>query len=218
METDQQHVPSVVSVMVVHEPGEWFDETLASLAAQDYANLRTLFLVTLRPDVGGTEDSPKFQFLGQVLGTAHTPGYPFYTIATYLFTRVPIGTLAYRVNLFSAVCGVLSGVFSRYQGRIAWMIPATAVLLAMSLAREGAFAGWRERLALLKGPITDRVEPAFLRFALVGAVGFSVDAVVLQALVHGVHHRPIRWARAVKKMPLGFSAGRVARRAKVAVS
>ena len=68
----------------------------------------TLFLVTLRPDVGGTEDSPKFQFLGQVLGTAHTPGYPFYTIATYLFTRPPIGTLAYRVNLFSAVCGVLS--------------------------------------------------------------------------------------------------------------
>jgi hypothetical protein len=67
-----------------------------------------LFLVTLRPDVGGTEDSPKFQFLGQVLGTAHTPGYPFYTIATYLFTRVPIGTLAYRVNLFSAVAGVLS--------------------------------------------------------------------------------------------------------------
>ncbi len=69
-----------------------------------------LFLVTLRPDVGGTEDSPKFQFLGQVLGTAHTPGYPFYTIATYVFTRVPLGTLAYRVNLFSAVCGVFSCV------------------------------------------------------------------------------------------------------------
>jgi hypothetical protein len=70
----------------------------------------TLYLVTLRPDVGGTEDSPKFQFLGQVLGTAHTPGYPFYTIATYLFTRPPFGTLAYRVNLFSAVCGVFSCV------------------------------------------------------------------------------------------------------------
>ena len=70
----------------------------------------TLYLVTLRPDVGGTEDSPKFQFLGQVLGTAHTPGYPFYTITTYLFTRVPLGTLAYRVNLFSAVCGVFSCV------------------------------------------------------------------------------------------------------------
>lgn len=70
----------------------------------------TLFVATLRPDVGGTEDSPKFQFLGQVLGTAHTPGYPLYTIATYLFTRPPFGTLAYRVNLFSAVCGVFSCV------------------------------------------------------------------------------------------------------------
>ncbi len=66
------------------------------------------YLITLRPDVGGTEDSPKFQFLGQVLGTAHTPGYPFYTIATYLFTRLPLGTLAYEVNLFSALGGVLS--------------------------------------------------------------------------------------------------------------
>src|SRR5688500_3336333 len=47
---------------------------------------------------------------GQVLGSAHSPGYPFYTIATYLFTRVPLGTLAYRVNLFSAVCGVASCV------------------------------------------------------------------------------------------------------------
>ena len=50
METDQQLVPSVVAVMVVHEPGDWFDETLASLAGQDYANLRTLFLLNERDD------------------------------------------------------------------------------------------------------------------------------------------------------------------------
>ncbi len=43
-------MPSVVSVMVVHEPGDWFDETLRSLAAQDYSNLRTLFLVVARDD------------------------------------------------------------------------------------------------------------------------------------------------------------------------
>jgi GT2 family glycosyltransferase len=35
----------VVCVAVVHEPGEWFDQTLAALAAQDYPNLRYLFLV-----------------------------------------------------------------------------------------------------------------------------------------------------------------------------
>ncbi len=50
METDPFLVPSVVSVMVVHEPDDWFDETLDSLAAQDYANLRMLFLVTSRDD------------------------------------------------------------------------------------------------------------------------------------------------------------------------
>jgi hypothetical protein len=74
------------------------------------AALATLafFVVTLRPDVGGTEDSPKFQFIGEALGTAHSPGYPFYVMATWLFTRLDLGTLAYRVNLFSALCGALS--------------------------------------------------------------------------------------------------------------
>ena len=95
----------------------------------------TLFLVTLRPDVGGTEDSPKFQFLGQVLGTAHTPGYPFYTIATYVFTRVPLGTLAYRVNLFSAVCGVFSCVCI--------FLMARRLNVSRLLAAAAAFADFR---------------------------------------------------------------------------
>jgi GT2 family glycosyltransferase len=36
--------------MVVHEPGDWFDETLQALADQDYPNLRSLFLVAARDD------------------------------------------------------------------------------------------------------------------------------------------------------------------------
>ena len=44
--------PPVVAVMVVHSPGEWFDETLESLARQDYPNLNTLFILT-----GGTSDA-----------------------------------------------------------------------------------------------------------------------------------------------------------------
>ncbi|MEP6784046.1 MAG: DUF2723 domain-containing protein, partial [Acidobacteriota bacterium] len=64
--------------------------------------------MTLRPDVGGTEDSPKFQFVGKALGTAHSPGYPFYVMATWAFGKLPIGTLAYRINLFSAVSGALA--------------------------------------------------------------------------------------------------------------
>ena len=44
MEPETQQAPPVVAVVVVHEPGEWFDETLEALADQDYPNLRFLFL------------------------------------------------------------------------------------------------------------------------------------------------------------------------------
>lgn len=83
------------------------DVTLATLVA---IVTLTFFIITLRPDVGGTEDSPKFQFVGRVLGTSHSPGYPFYAMATWAFGWLPVGNLAYRINLFSAVCGALSCV------------------------------------------------------------------------------------------------------------
>lgn len=43
--------------MVVHEPGDWFDETLASLAVQDYPNLQSIFFVTSRVGEGGVDTS-----------------------------------------------------------------------------------------------------------------------------------------------------------------
>jgi len=43
--------PPVVAVVVAHDPGPWFEETLASLASQNYAELSVLVL-----DDAGTED------------------------------------------------------------------------------------------------------------------------------------------------------------------
>ena len=43
--------PPVVAVVVAHDPGPWFEETLASIAAQDYAELSVLVL-----DTGSVED------------------------------------------------------------------------------------------------------------------------------------------------------------------
>jgi hypothetical protein len=91
------------------------------------------FIVTLRPDVGGTEDSPKFQFVGRVLGTSHSPGYPFYAMATWAFSYLPVGTLAYRINLFSAVCGSLSCLCIFLTARrlgVTRLLSATAALAA----------------------------------------------------------------------------------------
>ncbi|MEO7135148.1 MAG: DUF2723 domain-containing protein [Vicinamibacterales bacterium] len=98
------------------------------------------FVVTLRPDVGGTEDSPKFQFIGEALGTAHSPGYPFYVMATWLFTRLDLGTLAYRVNLFSAVCGALACMCIFLTARRLGV--ATLLSLAAALAAATSYPVW----------------------------------------------------------------------------
>ncbi|MGH9088618.1 MAG: glycosyltransferase family 2 protein, partial [Acidimicrobiales bacterium] len=50
-EQDAARAPAVVVVLATREPGPWFDETLAALAAQDYPELSVLVLVT-----GGAED------------------------------------------------------------------------------------------------------------------------------------------------------------------
>ncbi len=56
MEPETLSAPPVVAVVVVHDPGEWFDDTLDALARQDYPNLRILFLVVAESDaVDGAE-------------------------------------------------------------------------------------------------------------------------------------------------------------------
>ena len=106
-----------------------------------------LYLATLQPDFGGPEDTPKFQFLGYVLGTAHPPGYPLYSWLSHLFvTTLRIGTVAYRANLFSAVmaalaCGV-AFVLARQIGARRWAAVGAAVALASgaSFWRSAVFA------------------------------------------------------------------------------
>lgn len=51
MDVDAQLAPPVVAVLVAHDPGDWFDDVVASLAAQDYPNLKVLVLSTGTADV-----------------------------------------------------------------------------------------------------------------------------------------------------------------------
>jgi len=68
VETETQLAPPVVAVVVVHDPGPWFDETLAAFAAQDYPNLRTLFLLAGGADDAGSVDETTQQI------QRHLPG------------------------------------------------------------------------------------------------------------------------------------------------
>ena len=65
-----------------------------------------LYLTTLAPSVVTLfDDSLEFQLVTFQLGIAHPTGYPLYTILGKLFTFLPVGNIAYRVNLMSAVFG-----------------------------------------------------------------------------------------------------------------
>jgi hypothetical protein len=68
-----------------------------------------LYLRTLAPSVATIfDDSLEFQLVCYQPGIAHPPGYPLYTLLGKLFTFLPVGDVAYRVNLMSAVFGALT--------------------------------------------------------------------------------------------------------------
>lgn len=69
-----------------------------------------LYLSTLAPtilyfDAPEMFDPAMLQAAVPVLGIAHPTGYPSYMMLAHLFTYLPFGDEAYRVNLLSAVCG-----------------------------------------------------------------------------------------------------------------
>lgn len=67
-----------------------------------------LYVVTLAPSVLWG-DSGEFQVISAAGGLAHASGYPIYLIIGKLFTFLPFGSIAYRVNLLSAVSGASAG-------------------------------------------------------------------------------------------------------------
>lgn len=66
------------------------------------------YLRTLYPGLVGIGDTPKFQYVGAILGTPHNPGYPLYVLLSHAFSWLPWGTPAWRANLLSAVAAALA--------------------------------------------------------------------------------------------------------------
>ena len=88
-------------------------DRLASLAGAGAGLLALVaYLSTLAPTVlsytAETKDAPVLPVAAHVLGISHPTGYPTYTILTHLFTYLPFGDPAYRVNLASAIFGALA--------------------------------------------------------------------------------------------------------------
>jgi hypothetical protein len=79
------------------------------------------------------------------LGVPHPPGYPTYTLLGWLFTRAPIGTIAYRVNWLSALCAAGTvGLLCRSAQRLwpaAQHRDARSTAAALALAFSPSFWG-----------------------------------------------------------------------------
>lgn len=66
-----------------------------------------VYVRTLCPTVAPF-DSGELISAAYVLGIPHPPGYPLYVLLGKLFTFLPFGSIAYRVNLMSAFFGALT--------------------------------------------------------------------------------------------------------------
>ncbi len=82
----------------------WGAAALAGLAL-------LVYVATLAPGLSvghnGT-DGGDLVAAAWTLGVPHPSGYPTWTLLAWLFTRLPVGMVAYRANLLSAVCAALS--------------------------------------------------------------------------------------------------------------
>lgn len=95
---------SVQSVAFVIPRSDWFQAGVLALGAL------LLYLRTLAPSVATLfDDSLEFPLVAQRLAIAHPTGYPLYTLLIAAAARlVPLGDVAYRVNLVSALAGALA--------------------------------------------------------------------------------------------------------------
>lgn len=88
-----------------------------------------LFLGALHPSIT-PGDSGEISAAAYSLGIAHPPGYPLYVIIAKLFTlALPIGNIAYRVSMVSAVFGALSCL-------MVYLITKNMVVVSLAPARE----------------------------------------------------------------------------------
>ncbi len=101
------------------------------------------YCLSLHNGVGGrilVGNAIKFQYIGWIPGIPHAPGFPLYTMISWLWTHLPIPvSVAWKMNLLSAVFASFSLLFFR---RGLCKIGASffvAVVTTIGLALSGCF-------------------------------------------------------------------------------
>jgi hypothetical protein len=74
------------------------------VAVAVYATVQIVYVLTMFPTVAHGDTGALISVVYN-MGIAHPPGYPLYTLLGKLFTFIPIGSIAWRVNLASTFYG-----------------------------------------------------------------------------------------------------------------
>ncbi|GEM_PF-1621915 len=83
---------------------KWYDLAAASVIT---LIVLIIYILTLAPSVIAGDSGELTTEIYQ-MGACHPPGYPLYGILGKLFTFLPVSDIAYRVNLYVAVCGAFA--------------------------------------------------------------------------------------------------------------
>jgi hypothetical protein len=156
--------------------------------------LLAVYLLSLAPDFTWANDGADGGDLitaAATGGVAHPTGYPFYLILARLFQFIPIGTLAYRTNLMSALASI-----------------AAAVLIYFLVQREtngwaGLAAGFAFGLAPLVWSQAVITEVYALHSFFVALILF-LTSISTERAVKPEH---VKWLDRLKGMVFGFALG-----------
>jgi hypothetical protein len=147
-----------------------------------------LFVRTLAPSLL-YGDIAEFQTLSHTLGMTHASGYPTQIIIGKLFTFLPLGDIAYRVNLMSAAFGALAvaNVYLIVRLLGGWR---TAGLVASTALAASTFFWRRMIIAESYGPAAGMISLVWLSVLLwrcTGNWGWLFVAGLAGGLSLGIH-------------------------------
>ncbi|MCB9421904.1 MAG: DUF2723 domain-containing protein [Ardenticatenaceae bacterium] len=91
------------------------------------------------PATVGRADTFEFQVVAPQLGIAHPTGYPLYLLLGKLFTLVPVGSVAWRLNVGTAVFALSTAILLYLTGRKLLNRPLPALLGAIALGISPTF-------------------------------------------------------------------------------
>src|SRR5688500_10725578 len=157
-----------------------------------------LYVRTLAPSLLWG-DSAEFQTLSYTLGMTHPSGYMTQIMFGKLFTYIPVGNIAYRVNLMSAFFGALAVAETYLIVRLlgGWRIPALSASILLTLT-EGFW--WRALLAESYAPAAGMLATVWLLVLLwrnSGEWGYLFLAGVAGGLSLGIHSTVVMTALSV---------------------